>query len=556
MTVNGQPKTKADLPFTTDWITSGTALNYAYASPVAEYYPEGALISYKRYFWVSTAGLAQVSQESTLTVTSPGIITAAYSQQFTAIFDINVPGIKPDCSFQTAIVINGVNKTFSELPCVVWIADGDSLTYEFTAVVYGTSGTRYVWSRNFAAGVLGNRSATLTVNTGIRVSASYCGSLATAAPTAQQYSDGVTFNVQTIFCPIMPANVNFYIGTQDMGQAPMYNHELTYYGSLTAPLLETVSGQLAPGAKVVTAKLNNIDTPYNATALLIISKEDAVMSFDSADETKNPTIVKVASPGGNSGSFTFEVPITQADDGFPGDISLIKAENVTMTLSPVGPGAPVTQQASSISTVSGVRVALFTFTGVPVNTYEVTATLNNAYFAAASITNVLTVYDPSLGFTTGGGWFYWPGTANPETGYPGDKTNFGYTMQYGKNGANLKGNLLIIRHLSNGDLYRLKSNALDAGTLALGTTALPMGWASFSGKCNFTSIISGVAATTGNVPFRIYIEDRNEPGTLADRFWISVTGSPNLSLPGSGLGNAVCIKGGNIFAPHAAARTK
>ena len=38
---------------------------------------------------------------------------------------------------------------------------------------------------------------------------------------------------------------------------------------------------------------------------------------------------------------------------------------------------------------------------------------------------MLVVYDPSLGFTTGGGWFIWPDGS-------GDKTNFGYTMKYNK----------------------------------------------------------------------------------------------------------------------------
>ena len=65
----------------------------------------------------------------------------------------------------------------------------------------------------------------------------------------------------------------------------------------------------------------------------------------------------------------------------------------------------------------------------------------------------MTVYDPSLGFATGGGWFPWPETS--------DKTNIGFTMKYGRNGSRVKGNLLVIRHLP-------------------GSTHRVSGWASFT----------------------------------------------------------------------------
>ena len=282
---------------------------------------------------------------------------------------------------------------------------------------------------------------------------------------------------------------------------------------------------------------------------MTITREDAAMTFESADSNHNPVAVQVSTPGGNSGTFTFEVHIAQ-DDGWEGNIGLINASDVTMSLFPVGSGSPITKTATSIATISGVRIVNFTFDNVPVNTYDATVTLNNNYFTATQIETVLTVYDPSLGFTTGGGWFYWPDTADPSTNYPGDKTNFGYTIKYGKNGSNLKGNLLLIRHLPNGDIFRIKSNALDAGSLTLGTTNLPMGWATFSGKCNYTSILSEVNTTVGNTLFKVYVEDRNEPGTLADLFWIQVTNCPMLWMAESTANNAIAIDSGSIFAPH------
>ena len=117
----------------------------------------------------------------------------------------------------------------------------------------------------------------------------------------------------------------------------------------------------------------------------------------------------------------------------------------------------------------------------------------------------LTVYDPSLGFTTGGGWFYWPETD--------DRTNFGYTMKYGKNGRNVRGNLLLIRHTDTGK-YRIKRNALEGLALGEGgTTPDTFGWASFSGKSTY--IEPGWPDAVGNYEFTAYVEDLGEPHTTS-----------------------------------------
>ncbi|MCK5313486.1 MAG: hypothetical protein KAJ53_00110, partial [Anaerolineales bacterium] len=163
--------------------------------------------------------------------------------------------------------------------------------------------------------------------------------------------------------------------------------------------------------------------------------------------------------------------------------------------------------------------------------------------------DVLTVYDPSLGFTTGGGWFYWPGSEDPNNGYPGDKTNFGYTMKYNKNGQKVKGNLLLIRHLADGSIYRVKSNAL-AG-LALGDEG-SWGWASFVGKATYLE--PGWPDPIGNHQFLVYVEDIDEPGGGADRFWIQILDKNDnlvdLSIGDPAQTNAVTLLGGNLIVPH------
>ncbi len=172
-------------------------------------------------------------------------------------------------------------------------------------------------------------------------------------------------------------------------------------------------------------------------------------------------------------------------------------------------------------------------------------TVNGDYYQGYS-EDVLVVYDPSLGFATGGGWFYWPDTE--------DRTNFGFTMKYSKKGNKVQGSLLLIRHLSDGTIYRVKSNALYG--LALGqwsTGGETRGWASFSGKATYLE--PGWPEPVGNHEFVAYVEDWNEPGTGVDRFWIEVRDKDrnvvgDMSMNHEATENAQQLQGGNIAVPH------
>ena len=215
---------------------------------------------------------------------------------------------------------------------------------------------------------------------------------------------------------------------------------------------------------------------------------------------------------------------------------------------PFCPGSHVTPNGTLVyngeNGYAGIITATFNFDDVPVNTYEVTLSLNSDYYRLVDGASVFTVYDPSLGFTSGGGWFYWPGTT--------DKTNFGYIMEYGKKGVNVKGSVLIIRHTEDG-IYRIKSNALDSGGLAMGTLN-EMAWASFSGKCTYSE--PGWAEPVGNTQFIVYVEDWYMLGGI-DKFWINCSYTDSgLSMVKPATDNSVEIGGGNIFVPHTTSRTK
>jgi uncharacterized protein YycO len=279
---------------------------------------------------------------------------------------------------------------------------------------------------------------------------------------------------------------------------------------------------------------------------IVVEPEDATVGFDD----DNSVAVRVAEPGGNSGPFSLTVYVSETqpdqpvDSSAPGDISLA---GVSVSLVPVGPGSPV-DGACTPGTVTGsgydaLLPVTCGFDGVAVNAYTVQVEVSGGYYTG-SAEDVLTVYDPSLGFATGGGWFYWPGT--------GERTNFGFTMKYNKKGEKVKGNFLLIRHLPDGSIYRVKSNALYG--LALGESSDPaFGWASFSGKSTYLE--PGWPEPEGNYEFLVYVEDRDEPGTGVDRFWIEVKDKdralvPAMSMDREATDNAVELHGGNIAVPH------
>jgi|GEM_PF-2282518 len=312
-----------------------------------------------------------------------------------------------------------------------------------------------------------------------------------------------------------------------------------------------------PGSYTITPALgtlaaDNYDFTFvNGTYTVLI--EDAAIAFDS----QNPVAVRVASNGGNNSAFTWKVIISPADDGDPGDLSVIGPSDISLSFSAVGSGGKWSGTASSFTPATGVAIFNVPAGGLGVETYAAEVTLNNDYFKAAPAEDVLVVYDPSLGFATGGGWFTWPeGTDNPEL--EGAKTNFGFTMKYNKKGASVQGSFLLIAHLEDGSIVRLKSNALYG--LAIIEKTYP-GIASFSGKCVYRRVDADgtVLAEAGNQEFTVYVKDMNEPGAGNDLVWftakLTVAGEDPFSLDSDGNGKVdeneyVSLGGGNIVVPH------
>jgi len=322
--------------------------------------------------------------------------------------------------------------------------------------------------------------------------------------------------------------------------------------TLSGPMLENAGDYLV--SFKATDNGGGTGTSANATAdtAIGVSAEQATVAMDDA----NLAVIQVEMDGGDSPTFSLRAFIEETEpdaatyEARAGDLTLA---GPNMMLVPVGPGGPVAPTSCS-EPVSGsgyAQVMTFTceFDGVPVNTYSLEVNLAGTYYQGAD-DDVFTVYDPSLGFTTGGGWFPWPGTD--------EKTNFGYTIQYGKKGTNPKGSLLLIRHVGDGLKYRIKSNALEG--LSLGeVTSVPMGWAAFSGKATYQD--PGMELAEGNHGFTLYVEDRDEPGAGIDRIWLETRdkdGQPiaDMSMDEPAPDNAVEIRGGNIVVPHREGKTR
>jgi hypothetical protein len=236
----------------------------------------------------------------------------------------------------------------------------------------------------------------------------------------------------------------------------------------------------------------------------------------------------------------------------PGDVNLA---GLTVTLVAVGNGANNESVVCTSSYVPADPLAYTdaktfscTFTGVAVDAYEVQADVTGvgapvAVYYTGLYRDVLTVYDTDAGFVTGGGKFIYPGSE--------DRVNFGLVYSFtGKGKTTPRGNLLVMRHLENGDVCRAKSNGIGAPGV-VGADA------SFSGKGNYvcTTPEGSSYDGAGNISILGWVRDNGEPGASSaetpDLFWIRALapGSELLMTMGVPL-NAEPLVGGNIQVPH------
>jgi hypothetical protein len=343
-------------------------------------------------------------------------------------------------------------------------------------------------------------------------------------------------------------------------------------GTLPSDLILTdgVHNVTTPGmaAATITGRVNVSASDY----LRYIRVTDASNAYDSKPFTLHaqrenaevtefaPAAIQTDGTDNDLDTLTVTMTVKEPFDGFYSKTlnsgsGLANAQPITVTLTPVGTGSSYSCTATNThydpNTASNLDTATASCTifNVAPNVYDTIATIGGNYFLGGG-EGVITVYNPALGFTTGGGWY---------TADNGDRVNFGFNVKYLKSG-NIQGSLMAVaRH--DGKIYTLKSNAM--GALAVNKDTLG-GWyyATFNGKATYAvppsdPLLSCGARKCGDYKFTVYVEDRQEPGSGYDRFWVQVVppagGAPVIAsffMPSGAAINAKTIEGGNIQVPQ------
>ncbi len=135
---------------------------------------------------------------------------------------------------------------------------------------------------------------------------------------------------------------------------------------------------------------------------------------------------------------------------------------------------------------------------------------------------MVTVKKPTAGSIGGGGYLINSASNGAYAGALGAKTNFGLNVKFNKNGTNLQGKVNIISRGANGNVYQIKSNAIDSLNITSPSAGIIQ--ATFTSKANVTDITNPLAPISlgGNKVLQIVLTDKGEPGA-SDTIAITLT---------------------------------
>ena len=206
--------------------------------------------------------------------------------------------------------------------------------------------------------------------------------------------------------------VQFQIAGVNAGAAIVVDGGGTYTTSYTitqgaGPY--TITAILTPTTPTVTGSSDN--------NLLTVSKEDATVTPSST----NPLAVQVSVPGGYASSITLKGGHSGNGGWQPG--RYLESHSSRVHAPSGGRGFPDQLQPCYNQRGGWCPHATATCLGVPVNVYDVNIGVGGSYYTG-SADSVLAVYDPSLGFVTGGGTIL----------HNGARANFDVNVKYLKSG--------------------------------------------------------------------------------------------------------------------------
>jgi hypothetical protein len=368
-----------------------------------------------------------------------------------------------------------------------WISGSDSA---FTPVGSG-------WTIDNVALVQGYNLPLVTTNTSV-------------AAASGQYSDVVNLSATVAAnCLDVVGSIEFKVDNVVVGT-------VSVNGAGTYSLPYTITN--APGSVAISASFTS-SNPYFAGSsganTLTVDRENATVAFPGT----NPVSVRVNAAGGTAGPITLCADVSEVPDGSLGNLSN-PTTTVSFQFTPVAGGNAPTPGAVTYSGggVGGTLRACTTVSNVKVDVYDVTVTVNGYYTGTGS--TLLAVYDPSLGFVTGGGTVL----------NNGNVATFGINIKYLRNGRP-QGSLLYIESRSNGDV-KIKSNSLDSLSI-VNNTAVVLAKATLNG--------------VGNHNIRMTVVDNGEPGS-SDKVGLQTTNPSGVIIPDLTFALKT-ITGGNIQVP-------
>ncbi|MCQ6962291.1 alkaline phosphatase family protein [Methanolobus chelungpuianus] len=247
------------------------------------------------------------------------------------------------------------------------------------------------------------------------------------------------------------------------------------------------------------------DSHYSADRLtesFSISHEDAAITYT------GDMIVPVT-----SSSVDLRATLEETDTDY-GDLTQVKVNFTIYKSSDATYSNPITTvPAVALVTVTssgmGVGTAKATINNLPADDYMIIARIvsDGYYSPTTSAPALLTVYEPTGQFTTGGGWILDP---------TGSHGNFGFTAKYNNKG-NVQGNSVYIYHQDGLD-YIIKSNAW-IGLAITGATSRFQGKASLQIYDSTTGLLQ--PESSGNFQFIVEAVDNESSGT-PDSYYITV----------------------------------
>ena len=257
-----------------------------------------------------------------------------------------------------------------------------------------------------------------------------------------------------------------------------------------------------------------------------LRKETALLTY--TGNTVVPTTVD---------TITLRATVFDDDDGYWGDIT-----NGYVTFAIYA--TPVPDDWSTLLLIDFIQLELSDTMGVGVAYYDIdnlneggyliyvvfNDDANHYYDGPWSEPVVLTVYEPTGDFVTGGGWIY---------DDDGRKANFGFNVKYKKNGLPKGQSIFVYR--TDGWEYVIKSNAW------LGMAIDEQyNHAFFEGKCTvqkFNTETGEMIWDEGNYQFRVDVWDYDEDGSI-DEYGICVLDKDGIVYYEAG---PILLGGGNII---------